>query len=318
MIFQGRISELTIKAWRRACVRVAIFASLLGGASTAFAQSDVPEDAHVLWESLAVVPTLQLADVGWDNNVLRLANVSNPPDDLTATFSPDVQAWLRLSKVKMRGRSEVNFVYLKEFSQFRSVDTDNAGQIELLLGRLTPHAEGAWINARHRRNFEIDIPVRRLDSVWGGGLDVKVSGKTSLGILARQSRVDYKGDTVYLDSELARYLDAVASAEGLRFRFAATPFTTVGVDVERYRNRLSRAPERNSDGNLRGRYVRVRPAGATERQRKSGYHEANVRRWRVSTIPGSRLARGSHLCPVGTDPLHPRPSAGSVAFLPSG
>ena len=249
MIFQGRISELTIKEWRRACVRVAIFASLLGAASTAFAQSDAPEDAHVFWESLAVVPTLQLADVGWDNNVLRLAKASNPPDDLTATFSPDVQAWLRLPKVKMRGRSDVDFVYFKEFSKFRSVDTNNAGQIELLLGRLTPHAEGAWINAQHR-NFEIDIPVRRLDSVWGGGLDVRVSGKTSLGILARRSRVDYKGDTVYLDSDLARYLDAVASAEGLRFRFAATPFTTVGVDVEQYSNRLSRAPERNSDGNL--------------------------------------------------------------------
>ena len=78
---------------------------------------------------------------------------------------------------------------------------------------------------------------------------MRVSGKTTLGILARRSRVDYKGDTVYLDSDLARYLDAVAGAEGVRFRFAATPFTTVGVDVEQYRSRLSRAPERNSDGN---------------------------------------------------------------------
>ena len=62
------------------------------------------------------------------------------------TFSPDVQAWFRLPKVKMRGPGATSiFVYFREFSEFRSVDTNNAGQIELLLGRLTPHAEGAWI-----------------------------------------------------------------------------------------------------------------------------------------------------------------------------
>jgi Putative beta-barrel porin 2 len=244
------LTKVTPRGRRRSCAGVVALATLLVlGATPLFAQTDVPDDARVLYESLALSPVIRFTDVGWDDNVLRVNKADNPTHDLTATFSPGIQAWLRLPGVKVSGRSQVDFVYFKELSEFRSVDTDNGGRVELLFGRFTPYVDGTWTNTRHRRNFEIDDPVRRIESMWNAGVDVRLTGKTSVGVLARRADVDYTGNTVYLDNDLSQYLGAVARAEGVRIRFEATPFTKLGVDVEQYRNRLPEAPERNADGN---------------------------------------------------------------------
>ena len=220
----------------------------LGAATPVLAQPDIPEDARVLFKSLAVSPAIRLTSVGWDDNVLRVNKGDRPTGDFTATVTPAVQAWLRLLGARVRGRSEVGFVYFKELSQYRSIDADNSARVELPLGRLTPSVGGARANTRHRRNFEIDFPVRRVESSWDAGIDVRLTGKTSIGLMTERSRVDYKGDTVYLDTDLARYLGATARADGVRVRYAATRLTTVGADVQQYRNTFANAPERNSDG----------------------------------------------------------------------
>ena len=226
-------------------VLVTLLALAVG--SPVFAQTDPPEDAHVLFESLALSPAFGLTEVGWDDNVLRVANTDRPTGDFTATFSAALQAWFRLQRVKMRGRSRFDFVYFDKFSQFRSIDSDNSAHVDLLLGRLTPYVEGTWTNTRER-NFEIDIPVRRLESNVDAGVDVRLTGKTRVGVMTQRLESDYNGETVYLDTNLAQYLNAVAKAGGVRFRFAATPFTTVGVDVEQNRSTFPKAQERNSEG----------------------------------------------------------------------
>ena len=238
----------SIKDGARDCLCTAVALVALGAATPVLGQTAAPDDARVLFESLAVSPGIRLTNVGWDDNILRVSNADSPTRDFTATVSPALQAWLRLPATRIRGRSEVDFVYFKELSQFRSLDADNSARVELLLGRLTPYVGGVWANTRHRRNFEIDVPIRRLESAWDAGIDVRLTGKTSIGLLTRRSLVDYKGDTVYLDTDLAQYLGARARANGVRVRYAATPFTTVGADVEQYRNRFATAAERNSNG----------------------------------------------------------------------
>jgi hypothetical protein len=220
-----------------------------GTVRPASAQTEPPEDARVLFDSLALVPVLRLTEVGWDDNVLHVNESANPAADITATFSPDILAWYRAPGLRISGRTRTDFVYFKDLSEFRSIDTDNSGRLEVPLGRLTPYVGGASLNARHRRNFEIDVPVRRVEWSWNTGVDVRVTGKTSFGVMARGSHADYKGQTVYLDSDLAYYLGATAKGVGGRFRWAVTPFTTIGFEAERYENRLAKAPERNSDGN---------------------------------------------------------------------
>ncbi len=236
-------SPIEDRARRWLCKAVALVT--LGAATPVLAQP-APEDARVLFESLAVSPEIRLA-AGWDDNVLRLSNADRPAGDFITIVAPAVQAWLRLPGVRIRGRSEVDLVYLKELSHLSSIDTDNGAQVELLLNRVTPYVGGAWVNTRHRQNLEIDAPIRRVESAWYAGIDVRLSGKTSVGLMTRGSLSDYKGDTLYLNTDLAQYLGASVRADGVKVRYAATPFTSVGADVEQYRNRFATAPERDSD-----------------------------------------------------------------------
>ena len=273
-----------------------------------FAQTDPPEDARVLFESLALSPAIGLTEVGWDDNVLRVANTDRPTGDFTATFSAALQAWFRLQRVKMRGRSRFDFVYFDKFSQFRSIDSDNSAHVDLLLGRLTPYVEGTWTNTRER-NFEIDIPVRRLESYGDAGVDVRLTGKTTVGVMTRRSESDYNGETVYLDTNLAQYLNAVAKAGGVRFRFAATPFTTVGVDVEQNRSTFPKAQERNSEGYRVMSVIEFQPLAQINGNAHAGDHQADVRRRGRSTISGLRRPDRSRLHPARADPLRGRPPA---------
>ena len=232
------------------CTAAAALAALvaLGAATPVLGQTSNPDEAPAQSRSLVLSPTIRLTDAGWDDNVFRVNEADNPTGDFTAIVSPAVQASLRVSRMSVSGRSEVDFIYFKQLSQIRSIDTDNGGRVELRLGRLTPYVGGEWANTRHRLNFEIDLPVRRVDSSWDAGIDVRLSGKTSIGVMTRRSRVDYKGETIYLDTDLARYLGATATAKGVRFRYSLTPLTTLGADVEQDRNDFAVAAERNSDG----------------------------------------------------------------------
>jgi hypothetical protein len=196
---------------------------------------------------LSLSPTFE-TNVGWDSNVFRVDKQQNPTGDVIMTVSPALQATLRLQHLRISARGDVDLIYYREVSQFRSVDTADDAQVDVPLGRVTPYVGGNWSNARHRRNFEIDLPIRRVDWSWVAGVDVKLSGKTSIGVLRRQSREDFQGETVYLDSDLSRYLGATTIIQGLRFRYAATPLTTFGVDVEQDRSEFAFAPERNADG----------------------------------------------------------------------
>jgi hypothetical protein len=244
------------------CAVAVVLAS--SGSTGALAQTPnpndtAPADARVLFGALAVVPTFRLTNVGWDDNVLYATGDQPRTGDFTATVSPDVQAWYRVPYVRARGSSDVDFVYFREVTQFRSIDTDNSGRVDLLLGRVTPYVGGRYANTRHRQNLEIDLPVRRVDAGWNAGVDLRLTGKTSVGVVARNFSVDYQGDTEFLNTDLSATLDAKTAAEGARVWYALTPFTTLSLGVTQSRSRFELAPERNSDNVRLTSAVEFRP-----------------------------------------------------------
>jgi hypothetical protein len=231
---------------RIGAIGAATFVTLIGVATPVRGQSSgEPDDARVQLGPLALSPAIRLTNFGVDNNVFHESE--NPTSDTTATVSPVLEAWLGLPLVRMTGRSEVDLVYYNELSHLRSLDTDNSARVELLLRRLTPHVAGRTASTRHRRNLEIDAPVRRLEEAAVVGAELRLTEKVSIDAMATRSRVAYDGDTVYLDSDLALALNRTATGEGVTVRYTLTPFTTVGLHAERQRDRFDFTPARDSD-----------------------------------------------------------------------
>jgi hypothetical protein len=230
----------------RVLVGALAYILIAAAAAPAVAQTQFPDEAHVLSGWLAVSPRLDLVNVGWDDNVLR--TVDNPQGDFTATFSPSLRTWLSWPRLHVSNRTQIDFVYFQDFSDFRSVDGDSDLRVEFLAGRVTPYVAATWLNARNRRTLEIDVPVRRVEEAATLGADVQLTGKTSIGVTARRTSIDYTGDRLFLGTDLAQYLDGSATSVGVQTRYAATPLTKVGVDVDRYETKFPDVPERDATG----------------------------------------------------------------------
>jgi hypothetical protein len=89
--------------------------------------------------------------------------------------------------------------------------------------------------------------VRVQNNALIGGTHVRLSGKSSIDVNVRRSSVNYETGAIFLESDLSRVLDRTSTGEAVTFWYAATPLTTVGVDVQRQRDRFDSAPERDSN-----------------------------------------------------------------------
>jgi len=240
-------------------------------AAPAHAQQEPPKDAPVRLDWLTLAPVFEVTNLGWDDNVLAQPDDAHQIRDFTATVSPAVQGWLRFPGLRVYGRADADFVYYKDVSQYRSVDTDNEVRVEGRLGRIVPYFDNTWTNARHRFNYEIDVPIRRVDTWWQAGVDARLTGKTAVGVWTSRTNWDYTGDTQYLGVDLKPYLVGTAKANGARVKYALTPLTTVGVEVSRYETDLPEAPERNADGNRVTTMVEFRPLAPLQGRAEFGF-----------------------------------------------
>jgi len=255
---------------RRRCFRSTRVAAYIGlamcfAATPVRGQTSAPAEAQRV-----IAPAVQITNLGWDDNVFRVGEGGDPVGDFTATVSPSILASIPWSRMQFNGTGQLDFNYFQRFAAIRSIDSDSRANVAIALGRLTPHAGGSLTNARHHRNFEIDFPVRRLDRSWDAGVDVNVSAKTSIGVMVRRSRVDYTGDTVYLESDLASVLGDTSTVSGVSVRYALTPLTTIGAEFEQDHEHLPNAPERNAHGVQLTSSVEFRPLALVSGEARIG------------------------------------------------
>jgi hypothetical protein len=240
------------------CLRSTRVAAYIG-LGVCFAATPVCAQTSAPGAPREIAPAVQITNLGWDDNVFRVGEDADPVGDYTATVSPSLQVSIPWSRMQFTGAGRVDFNYFQRVEAFRSVDTDNRVAVAVSLGRVTPHVGGIWINARHRRNFEIDLPVRRVDRSWDAGVDINLSAKTTIGAVVRRSRGEYTGETVYLESDLATLLGDTSTVRGVSLRYALTPLTTVGAEFEQDHERLPLAPERDANGFRLVSLVQFRP-----------------------------------------------------------
>ena len=208
---------------------------------------DPPSDAPIQVGALVLAPIIRLTNVGRDSNVFNANKDQNPQSDVTATLSPSVDGWLRMAHARANGRTQFDTYYYKQLTGLRAVDNDSFAHIEVPVNRVLVYGTGSLTNTGHRQTVEIDaLPRQRNDSLIAG-VDVRLTAKATAGLYTRRTSLHYEANSLYYGKDLSEVLNHKSTGEGVDLRYALSPLTTIGVGVERNRDRFDVANDRDSD-----------------------------------------------------------------------
>jgi polysaccharide export outer membrane protein len=170
-------------------------------------EPDPASTARMRLGPLALTPAIAFQNIGIDSNVFNEAE--NPKQDFTATLRPQVEAWLRLGRARLSLDGSVEAVYFKHYSSERSINGDGSATLDFRWNRLSVFAGGNYLNTRERQGFEIDVRSRRVENTLTIGSNVRLSGKTALGVQAGRRQIDFDADAgisgTYLSAVLNRH-----------------------------------------------------------------------------------------------------------------
>lgn len=229
-----------IRALALLCVLVAA-----GTPAAAQEPEDPFETARFRFGAIRFTPALELTSLGRDSNVFNEADA--PRSDTTAAFGPAVQVWMRPGSTRLSGRFGVQYLYFREFKNQRAWNTSNELRWEFPLARLTPFVAGKYVNSKERQGYEIDSRSRRRDDGVVVGINLRLTGKTDVGVSYDESRATYDESETFLGATLAQELNRREQKTAIQFRHALTPLTTFAVRSELARDRFKTGRLRNSD-----------------------------------------------------------------------
>jgi hypothetical protein len=221
------------------------------GAAGQTTATDPSENARFQYGALRFTPFLAITEIGVDTNVFNEA--LEPRQDTTATFGPGTEYWVRAGRVRVSAKSDVQYNWFREFSNQRSLSTNNDLKIELPMTRLTPFVDGVFDHGRVRPGYEIDTRAFRTDSGFGGGVDIGLTTKTGVRLEAHRRRLKYREDEFFFGNSLQETLNRRTDSLGLSWRQKLTPLTTFVVLSEYETERFDFEEARDASG------VRVMP-----------------------------------------------------------
>lgn len=244
-----------------------VIGAVLLTAAPAGAQITAPrEAAHAEFGPVALYPTLQLLDVGIDENVFN--DGSAPQRDYTMTVATKLLAVVRLGTNELLFQAGSDYVWFQEFTSERSNNAQYAMRFNLSASRFKPFTGAEYVRTSARRSPEIDARARRTDRIALGGFGFDLTPRTAITASVRLEEMVYdEGEQfrgVALDAELNR--SGRGGEAGMRY--AITPLTTMTVsagyeeqtftqshirDLKRYT--LGPAVEFSPEAAIRGRVV---------------------------------------------------------------
>jgi hypothetical protein len=222
------------------------FVVLALGTGAAGAQTSSAEDRPPLQIGpVGVRPRLVLTNVGVDNNVFNESE--NPKSDFTFTASPDVELSLNPGRLKFTSMAGTDFVYFKEYTSERSVNRRFSGRAEVDLTMLRPFVSVATNHTSARANAEVDVRGRHHPYSYEAGTAVKLTERTSAGVLFRRAREEYEEGTFFRGVDLSTTLNASTTNYEGSIGAQLTPFTGLNLVVSQEQIRFDHEQVRDSD-----------------------------------------------------------------------
>lgn len=227
------------------CTALAIVV-MLGWPGSAPAQQP-PPPATRRFEAgpVSVQPRLEIYDVGIDDNIFN--DSENPKSDFTATIAPRIDATLRMGVSRLNVGAFTHFVYFRDFEEERSLDRGAEARFEIGEGLLRPHLIASIVDTRERLNPEIDARARHRRSLYGGGVNLALTSRSSFVFAARRATLDFDEGEQFRGVALAQNLDEHVDTFDLGMRIALTPLTAWDNTIILQRDRFEAGSLRDSD-----------------------------------------------------------------------
>jgi hypothetical protein len=234
-----------IRRWRAAACTISVL--VIGASVSVPAQTldDPIERARLQVGPLGLTPSIALTNFGVDTNVFN--QFDEPRSDFTFTVSPQLDAWLRAGRWRLRVASRSDMVYFRHYTSERSIDGVFDSRLERRGSRVTPWLTAAAASGRQRFGYEIDLRFRRDVRDVAAGVDTRVAGRTRVGVSVRRVTYSHDPDAEFDGSSLRDVLDRRTDALGLQIQYALTPLTTFVVSGERSYERFEFMPARDAD-----------------------------------------------------------------------
>jgi hypothetical protein len=215
-------------------VKAVLVAALVLPATDALAQLELPAPpkdpggAPISIGRVQLSPGILLQDVGLDSNVyLRPAG----REDFTYTISPKLKGTTNVGRAEVWTQGGLGFVYFQRAKDQQSINGEVTGIVQVREGRVRPMTELSLSRSRARVG---DVDVRALSVSKGAraGIEVGVTGITSLTAWVSQSTMRFAPDETFAGVDLAEQLSRTATVVAGGTKFDLTPLTTLTVAAE--------------------------------------------------------------------------------------
>jgi hypothetical protein len=226
--------------------------------------SDPVATAPVQFGAFALDPKAALSNLGWDTNVFN--DPTDPKQDFTFTITPAVDLWMRTQRGLLTVNGAADLVYFHEYDSQGGVNSRGTAQYEFGFNRLRPYGSARTLNTRDQPGFEIEARVRRYETEFQTGIDVRVASKSSARLNFRQIEYTFAGDEIYNGRPLNEELNRTLKGVNVDWRQRLTALTTWIVRVSSESERFQFEQLRNSDsfrlssGFELGRFALIRGA----------------------------------------------------------
>jgi hypothetical protein len=193
-------------------------------------------------------------------------------EDFTYTVAPFVKAETPLGNARLVGTGGLAFVYFQTSKDQQSLNGSASGLIDVPKGRIRPSLQYAINRSRQRGG---DIDVRALSRTTNGraGLEVGLSGITSVTGWVTRDITRYDDDEVFRGVQLASQLDRTTATFAGGARLDLTPFTSVVAAAEFERTRFTEASFRDADSLKIAPSVRFAEGAILTGQASVGFRE---------------------------------------------
>ena len=220
----------------------------------AAAQSDAPAPINEVRQNsrlhagpLYAKPTLQLRELGIDNNVYNTYG-DQQLSDFTATFMPKLDLSVPVAKrALLQATTAADLVWYAKYAGERSIDPQLVLRGQIFLRRVTVSGERGYVNTRQRPNQEIDVRARHVDETLTAAVEVAVTPEMTVKAAGHRLSTRYDDAAEYDNTRLQRTLNRETDGLEIKTRYRLTSLTSLAVRYDNLRDRFPMSPGRNSD-----------------------------------------------------------------------